>query len=327
MRFSRPALRAAACLALTISAGSVAHRAAWADPAAELRADGKAIYQSACARCHGADGADVTSYPNVKSLVDVTQRMSAKEVVEKSRGFATVQLQGRDGAALFAFLQTFRTGQWPAPELLVETDWVAQHLKAPKVRFIDMRSEAAYAAGHVPGAVRISGGPLRDPKDQQDYLPRPEVFAELMGKAGITQDTHVVIYDDQGGIGAARLWFVLNAYGHERVSLVNGGWLKWAAEKRPTATEVVAPAAAAFVPKKVPSVVCAAPELLARKPGVVALDTRSEAEFKGGRIPNAVRLEWKEAVTGPYQVFKSGPELKKLFESKGVTPDKEVVTY
>ncbi|MGV3724440.1 MAG: rhodanese-like domain-containing protein [Actinomycetota bacterium] len=327
MKLQRFALGTAAWLALSFGAAAGVHQTAWAEPPASLRADGKALYQSACARCHGADGSDTTSYPNVKSLVDVTQRMSAVDVIEKSKGFATVQLQGQEGVALVAYLQTFRAGQWAAPELLVETEWMSQHLKAPKTRIVDMRSEAAYAAGHIPGAVRVSSGPLRDPKDQLDYLPRPETFAELMGKAGIDNDTHVVIYDDRGGSNATRLWFVLNAYGHERMSLVNGGWLKWAAEKRPITTEAVQLPAATFTPKKVPNAVCAAPELLARKPGVVVLDTRSEAEFNAGRIPNAVRVEWKENVTGPYQVFKSGPELKKLYESKGVTPDKEVVTY
>ena len=92
-----------------------------------------------------------------------------------------------------------------------------------------------------------------------------------------------------------------------------------------------------FTPRKVPEMVCAAPELLARKPGVVVLDTRSEGEFKGdqlsggakkaGRIPNAVHVDWKENVSGPYLTFKSAGELKKLYENKGVPPDKEVVTY
>lgn len=178
---------------------------------------------------------------------------------------------------------------------------------------------------------------LRDPNDPNDYLPRPEVFAEMMGKAGAGKDTHIVLYDDAGGRSAARLWFVLNAYGHEKASLVNGGWLKWAGENRPASTEATPVTPATFTPKKTPAMSCASPELLARKPGVVVLDTRSEAEFKGaqvsggakkaGRIPNSVNLEWKESVTGPYQVFKSAPELIKLFESKGVTPDKEVVTY
>jgi thiosulfate/3-mercaptopyruvate sulfurtransferase len=273
----------------------------------------------------------------VKSLVDVTQRYTQQEVIEKSKGFAGLALEGREGTALFAYLATFRSGRWANPELLVETSWLSMHLNNETVRVVDLRSEEAYRSGHIPGAIRIAEGPLRDPNDPVDYLPRPEVFAAMMNRAGIGNSTHVVIYDDQGGRSAARLWFMLNAYGHEAVSLLNGGWLKWAGEKRPAATEAPSVPEANFTPKKIPAAVCAAPELLARKPGVVVLDTRSAAEFRGeqlspgakqtGRIPNAVNLDWKETVSGPYLVFKSGPELKKLYESKGITPDKEVVTY
>jgi len=217
--------------------------------------------------------------------------------------------------------------QPPRAALVVETGWVEAHLKEANVRIVDMRSDEAYRGGHIPGAIRIAEGPLRDPNDSLDYLPRPEVFAEMMGKAGIGAGTHVVIYDDQGGRSAARFWFVLDAYGHEKSSLVNGGWPKWSAEERPTSTEIPRPARVKFTPKKVPSAVCAAPELLARKRNTVVLDTRSAAEYRGGRLPNAVNLDWTENVTGPYRVFKDAAELKKLYESKGVTPDKEVVTY
>lgn len=323
--------------AVSLWSGSLSADTTTAANTAELRTKGRTIYSSYCGRCHGDDGADTTTYAGAKSLVNITQRLDQKEVIEKSKGFAAVQLQGIEAAALFAHLDTFRSGKWPNSELLVETEWVAKHLKAPNVRLIDMRSVEGYAAGHIEGAVRIAEGPLRDPNDLNDYLPRPEAFAEMMGKAGIGKETHVVLYDDQGGRSAARLWFVLNAYGHEKASLVNGGWLKWAAEKRPTSTEQSQVAAVTFTPRKVPTLSCAAPEILARKPNVVVLDTRSVAEFKGdqvsggakkaGRIPNSVNVEWKENVTGPHLVFKSGPELKKLYESKGVPPDKEVVTY
>lgn len=304
---------------------------------ADLRETGAALYRAYCARCHGDDGSDTATYPGAKSLVDVTQRLSASEVIEKSSGFAAVRLDGQRATALQAHLETFRSGKWPNAHLLVETEWVEKHRGDAAVRLVDMRSDQAYAAGHIPGAVRIAEGPLRDPNDPQSYLPRPEAFAEMMGKAGIGSGTHVVIYDDAGGRSAARLWLVLGAYGHERVSLVNGGWSKWVAEKRPVSRDAPSVTPVKFTPRKVPETVCAAPEIVARRSGVVVLDTRSEAEFKGeqlsrgakkaGRVPGSVNIEWKEAVTGPYQVFKPAPELKKLLESKGVTPDREVVTY
>lgn len=223
------------------------------------------------------------------------------------------------------------------PPLLLDTGWVAMHAHDPDVRIVDMRDAAAYAAGHIPGAVHIQEEPLRNPEDRLTYLPRPEALATMMSQAGISNQTHVVAYDDQGGKMAARLWYVLNAYGHNRVSLIDGGWNQWIAEKQPITSEIPAVAPASFVPRVVPTMTCPTTELLARRPGVVILDARSPAEFRGeqtspgaeraGRIPGAVNVEWKENVTGPTMRFKSREELRKLYASKGITPDKEIVTH
>ena len=223
------------------------------------------------------------------------------------------------------------------PELLVSTEWLAAHRSDPDVRVVDMRDAAAYAAGHVPGAVRIEEGPLRNGADRLTYLPRPEALAEMLGKAGIGNRTHVLAYDDQGGKMAARLWYVLNAYGHVNTSLVNGGWTRWSAEHRPVSSEPESPTPAKFAPKVTPAMTCASLTLLARKPNVVVLDARSEAEYSGaqtspgakaaGRIPGAVNVEWKLNVTGSEQVFKSAPELRQLYAARGITPDKQIVVY
>jgi thiosulfate/3-mercaptopyruvate sulfurtransferase len=228
-------------------------------------------------------------------------------------------------------------GGWPHAELLVDTGWVALHGGDAHVRLVDMRDAAAYAAGHVPGAVRLDEGPLRNSEDRLTYLPAPGAFAALMEKAGIGNSTRVVAYDDQGGKMAARLWYVLNAYGHPRVSLLNGGWNQWTAENRPVSTEVPRVPRATFVPRARPQLSCPAPELLARRSNVVVLDARSPEEYRGetlspgaakaGRIPGAVNVEWKENVTGPNHVFKPAAELRKLYASKGVTPEKEIVTH
>jgi thiosulfate/3-mercaptopyruvate sulfurtransferase len=243
-------------------------------------------------------------------------------------GAPWVPAQARSGAQI--------ARGWPNGKLLVETSWVALHGSDAGVRLVDLRDAAAYAAGHIPGAVRLDEGPLRNPEDRLTYLPAPAAFAALMEQTGIGNGTHVVAYDDQGGKMAARLWYVLNAYGHERVSLLNGGWSQWVAEKRTVSTEAPSVPHATFVPRAQPQLSCPAPELLARAKGVVVLDARSPEEFRGetlspgatkaGRIPGAVNVEWKENVTGPTHLFKPAAELRKLYESKGVTPDKEIVT-
>lgn len=223
------------------------------------------------------------------------------------------------------------------PELLIETGWLAQHPNDPDLRLVDMRSEAAYRAGHIPGAVHLDEGPLRNPEDRLTYLPAPDAFAAMMGRAGISNGTHVVAYDDQGGKMAARLWYVLNAYGDNHVSLLNGGWNQWTAEHRPATTEVPAVSPAVFTVTQVPELSCPSTALLARHPGFVVLDVRSPAEYRGeqtspgadraGHIPGAVNVEWKENVTGPAMRFKPAAELRQLYASRGITPDRQIVTH
>jgi thiosulfate/3-mercaptopyruvate sulfurtransferase len=240
-------------------------------------------------------------------------------------------------AVLGAAMAVLLAAGYRYPAMLVETSWVAQHGSDAEVRLVDVRSVAAYTAGHIPGAVRVEGRPLRNIEDRLTYLPRPEVFAQMMGAAGIANTSHVVIYDDQGGREAARLWYVLNAYGHERVSLVNGGWKQWLTEQRPVSTEAPPITPTQFVAKGTPALTCFSTEMLQRRPGVVVLDTRTAGEYAGtrpspgatraGHIPGAVNVDWQENVSGPTLTFKSAAELLKLYKSKGVTPDKEIITH
>src|SRR5436309_8572202 len=131
------------------------------------------------------------------------------------------------------------------PEQLVETGWVAAHAGDANVRIVDMRQNG-FAAGHVPGAVYVSPVAIRDAKSPPAFLPTPAAFEELMATLGISDTTRVVVYDERGGIYAARLWWILNYFGHSNVALMNGGWVKWAAEQRLVTTDAAAPAARRF---------------------------------------------------------------------------------
>src|ERR1700730_15020976 len=129
------------------------------------------------------------------------------------------------------------------PDQLVDTAWVAAHAADANVRVVDMR-QSGYPDGHVPGAVYVSPVAIRDAKSPPTFLPTPAAFEEMMATLGISNATRVVVYDERGGIYAARLWWILNYFGHSNVALMNGGWVKWAAEQRPTSTETPTPAAA-----------------------------------------------------------------------------------
>src|SRR6516225_6440699 len=137
------------------------------------------------------------------------------------------------------------------PEQLVETDWVAAHAADANVRIVDMRQNG-FAEGHVAGAVYISPVAIRDAKAPPTFLPTPAAFEEMMAKLGISDATRVVVYDERGGIYAARLWWILNYFGHSNVALMNGGWVKWQAERRDESRDTPAPVAAAFTPRPQP---------------------------------------------------------------------------
>src|SRR5215831_14260728 len=112
-------------------------------------------------------------------------------------------------------------GMYTHPEQLVDTDWVAAHAADSNVRIVDMR-QSGYAEGHVPGAVYLSPVAIRDAKAPPTFLPTPSAFEQMMAKLGIADATRVVVYDERGGIYAARLWWILSYFGHPDVAVMNG---------------------------------------------------------------------------------------------------------
>ncbi|MCS6816037.1 MAG: sulfurtransferase [Blastocatellia bacterium] len=248
------------------------------------------------------------------------------------------------GLGVLLLLATIRTSAFALdegyahPEMLVETEWLAQHLNDPDIRIVDLRSAEAYAEGHIPNAVHLDQSALRDTEDRLLYVPSPERFAALMSELGISHRTRVIAYDEIGGQAAARLWFLLDYYGHTNVSLLNGGWRKWVKEGRPVSRDVPRFEKVEFHVRTKSSTMCTAPELVSklRADAVVIIDARSPEEYRGerasgargGHIPGALNVEWRLNLTeGEVPVFKSAAELRRLYESLGVTKDKEIITY
>jgi thiosulfate/3-mercaptopyruvate sulfurtransferase len=223
------------------------------------------------------------------------------------------------------------------PELLADTDWLAQHLNDPEIRIVDMRSKEAYHKSHIPGAVYLAWEALKDPENDVYVIP-PEKFAALMGQLGISNETTVVGYDDQGGLSPARLWWVLDYYGRPNAKVLNGGWNKWTKEKRPVTSEGPSPQPATFNVQPDAGKVCFVEELLTdmKRPNVVIVDARSSAEYtgfdvhakRGGHIPGAVNIDWTRNVTNDdVKTFKPAAELLKMYEAAGVTRDKEIIAH
>src|SRR6266487_2147436 len=225
------------------------------------------------------------------------------------------------------------------PEQLVETDWVAAHARDANVRVVDMRiASAAYAAGHVSGAVYLSPVAIRVGDRPPTFLPSPQEFEALMAKLGIGDATRVVVYDERGGIYAARLWWILNYFGHSNVALMNGGWGKWAAEQRPAEQETPAPASARFAARPQPRWVATANDVVNAidKPGVRIVDARTQAEIdgkdlrgikRGGFVASSVPVYWEDLLDAQQRTFKPADELKKIYEDRGILPSHEVIAY
>ena len=225
------------------------------------------------------------------------------------------------------------------PEQLVETDWVAAHAGDANVRVVDMRSAAtAYPGGHVPGAVYLSPVAIRVADRPPTFLPTPQEFEALMAKLGIGDATRVVVYDERGGIYAARLWWILNYFGHPNVALMNGGWVKWTAEQRATEQAAPVPAAARFTARPQPRWVATAADVVSAidKPGVKIVDARTAAEIegtdlrgikRGGFVASSVPVYWEDLLDAQKRTFKPADELKQIYEGRGILASHEVIAY
>jgi thiosulfate/3-mercaptopyruvate sulfurtransferase len=225
------------------------------------------------------------------------------------------------------------------PEQLVETDWVAAHAADANVRIVDMR-QSGYAEGHVPGAVYLSPVAIRDAKAPPTFLPTPAAFEQMMASLGIGEATRVVVYDERGGIYAARLWWILNYFGHPNVALMNGGWIKWTAEQRDTTAGSESPAASGgrFAARANPQWVATAADVTAAidKPGIKIVDARTVNEIegkdlrnirRGGFVPSSIPVYWEDLLDPQRRTFKSADQLQQIYQSRGILPKDDVIAY
>lgn len=222
------------------------------------------------------------------------------------------------------------------PELLVDTAWVVAHLNDPQVRIVDLRPRG-YADGHIPGAVWLDNNAIRLADRPPAFLPTPDEFAELMARLGISNTTRVVAYDDRGGIYAARLWWILNHYGHANVALLDGGWTAWAAERRPTSAAVPAYGRTSFAVRPGTVKVATADEVRrAINTPTRLIDARTAGEIagtdrrgikRGGFIESSVPVYWEDTLDPETRRFRSAAEIERLYRAQGIQPGDQVITY
>jgi thiosulfate/3-mercaptopyruvate sulfurtransferase len=235
--------------------------------------------------------------------------------------------------------------------LLVSCEWLAGHANDPDVRVADTRwsliekdkGRTAYRDGHVPGAVFLDvDTDLAAPRGQgpgRHPLPAPAAFAAAMSRAGIGEGTHVVAYDFGDGSTAARLWWLLRYFGHERASVLDGGMARWVAEGRPVESRVPSYAPASFepVPRRGLVADAEAIERLRGQPGALVIDVRMPERYEGlrepidpvaGHVPGARNRPYPTNVRSAADPrFLPAAELESAFAQLGARSGEPVACY
>ena len=220
---------------------------------------------------------------------------------------------------------------FPNAQLLVSCDWVGDHLDDEDVVLVDTRSAKDYGKGHVPNAVHLPTSDAFDPAHMGD-IASAEDIAHHLGKRGITAATHVVLYDWGKSTDAARVLWTLETYGHKRVSVLDGGFVKWKKDQFPSSREAAEPEQVKYTLGKPLSMLSTKEQVIKDLDNeqCVMLDSRSKREYASGRIPGAVHIEWldnfaPDASGSP--IYLSPAKLRRLYEDQGVVPNKRVHAY
>lgn len=235
--------------------------------------------------------------------------------------------------------------QYARPEALVSTQWVAEHLNDPTIRLVESNEDILlYNTGHIPGAVKIDWFSELNNPIIRDYLDAPH-FAEFVSAKGISPETTVVFYGDKNNWWATYAFWVFQLFGHTKARIMNGGRKKWVEEGRPLSKETPSyPKTNYPVPSRDDSPIRAFRDDVMKhiRASGALVDVRSPGEYsgellhmadypqegalRGGHIPGARNIPWAKAANED-GTFKSVEALRELYESQGVTGERDVIAY
>jgi thiosulfate/3-mercaptopyruvate sulfurtransferase len=235
--------------------------------------------------------------------------------------------------------------EYAHPEVLVSTQWVADHLNDPKIRLIEVDVDTtAFDQGHISEAVGWNWQTQLQDNIRRDLIEK-SALDRLLGQSGVSNDTTIILYGDNNNWFAAYALWQLKYYGHKDVRLMNGGRKKWIEEKRPLATEPPRITPASYHATGPDESLRARKEhifsVIEKKGSGQLVDVRSVDEFTGkiiappglnetaqraGHIPTAANIPWAQAANED-GTFKSADQLKQLYQAKGVTGTGEVIAY
>jgi thiosulfate/3-mercaptopyruvate sulfurtransferase len=231
-----------------------------------------------------------------------------------------------------------------AKDVLVDTQWVENHLNDDSIRVVEVdENPGLYAEAHIPGAIGFDWK-----KDLQDQVKRdflgPGEFGELFGRNGISNDHTIVLYGDRNNWFAAYTYWYLKYYGHDNVKLMNGPREKWISEGRPTSRDVPSYDSQQFNAQEGDPAIRAMRDEVsdALDTDTRLVDVRSPQEYSGeliamagyeqegaqraGHIPGAASVPWAQAVQED-GTFKSADDLSELYGNKGVTDGNPIIAY
>jgi thiosulfate/3-mercaptopyruvate sulfurtransferase len=233
------------------------------------------------------------------------------------------------------------------PEVLVSTEWIAEHLNDPNVRIIESNEDPLlYPSGHIPGAVQVDWTHDLNDQVRRDYLNKAG-FESLLSRSGISNDTTVVFYGDKNNWWATYAFWVFQLFGHTNAKVMDGGRAQWEREGREL-TRIVpeyAPTQYSAPERDDRKIRAFRDDVLAHQAaGKPLIDVRSPAEYsgeklhmpeypnegalRGGHIPGAKSVPWGKAVNPDDGSFRPANELKVLYEQEqGLSSDKDVIAY
>jgi thiosulfate/3-mercaptopyruvate sulfurtransferase len=232
---------------------------------------------------------------------------------------------------------------YAVPDVLVTTAWVAEHADHPAVRVVEVDVDTtAYATGHIPHAVAWNWTTELCDTVVRDIVPKTALEA-LLAKSGIDNNTTIVLYGDNHNWFAAWAFWQLKIYGHRDVRIMDGGRKKWVAEERELTQEYHAPMRRAYAASEPDNSIRARLQDVMAGLGknVPLVDVRSPQEFtgeilappglpetcqRGGHIPGAANIPWAKACNDD-GTFRTADELRTLYGTAGVTPDRDVIVY
>ncbi len=224
--------------------------------------------------------------------------------------------------------------------LVIEPERLKAALQQRDLLLVDLSQPATYVQYHLPDAVFLDySWIVRIEHPRMGLLPQKEQLSHVLGALGMTPDTHIVTYDDEGGGRACRFLWTLDAIGHKNHSLLNGGLQAWVNTGFEVSSKIHYPVSGEDYPVSFTDDPVATRQYILDHLSdnhIALLDTRSRKEYqgnkvlaaRGGHIPGAENIDWVEAMDKQNDLrLKPEAELRAMLESRGITPDKTVITY